>query len=121
MRAEWIRSLHEDGHTFEYCVLVECKPGYHVVEMEKRWIMHGLQQGYPLTNYEAHDPIAEMRKRHVERVENCLTCSVEEVIVGSYGLLNQIRRYVAWSERMPSHLLDKHYDFPRWSNVNAYT
>ncbi len=43
-RAAWILNLHEQGLTFEHCILATTVPGYYVVELEARWICHALQQ-----------------------------------------------------------------------------
>jgi len=107
-RSIWIRSLHDEGLTFEHCILSQADPGYSVVEMEARWISVGIQRGWPLTNKEVSQSgsyaLSEMRSLSVDY----LTCPIHMLHVGDRMRIAQINMYAAWAQSMPRHLPNCH-------------
>jgi hypothetical protein len=102
----WIQELHALGLTFEHCILAVADPGYHVIQLETRWIAEGIRRGWPLTNGEMAEPKPggyERRSPLVRRVQeqqniDFLTCD-ESNLHFPYTIY-RIRAYAAWSEQM---------------------
>jgi predicted GIY-YIG superfamily endonuclease len=82
-------------------ILATVTPGYLLAEMEARWLSHGLQQGWPLTNKEEAFP-SELIQWEAGR--NYFTCSVQEFQCGDKVTIHRVRCYEQWVQDMPSEL-----------------
>ncbi|MGH2496559.1 MAG: hypothetical protein ACRDIV_17815 [Ktedonobacteraceae bacterium] len=107
-RSIWVRSLHDEGLTFEHCILAQVEPGYRVAEMEARWIAVGIQRGWPLTNKEISQASSYTLTNIRSSSVDYLTCPMYMLKVGDRLRIAQINMYSAWIQSMPKHLPNCH-------------
>jgi hypothetical protein len=51
-RANWMYDLKQQGLEPKQRILLDVQPGAHVIEYERRYILHAIQQGWPILNSE---------------------------------------------------------------------
>lgn len=90
--------------------LATVTPGYLLAEMEARWICHGIQQGWPLTNKETqkgHEGVIHRIKRHPGR--DYFTCSIRELACGDSIIIRRVRGYEQLVQTMPAEIPDRYW------------
>lgn len=58
-RANWMYDLAQQGFSPKQHILLDVQPAAYVIEYETRYILHAIQQGWPILNVEAQRPSAE--------------------------------------------------------------
>jgi hypothetical protein len=94
-RANWMHDLQMKGiqPTMEVLYDVEIAP--QVIEWERRYILHGLQQGWQLTNHESsiETLVARARASQLDFLRCSFESLVEEKFVSEHGIEAFVRRY----------------------------
>ena len=103
----WIADLHEQGLTFEYCILSTALPGYHVVELEARWIGYAIRHRHPLTNKERQEVTYDALMTNIRWMErrtglDVFTCPIRDLPCGDRITVEKNASYAAWTQKFPS-------------------
>jgi hypothetical protein len=91
-KANWMHDLYAKGKTPTMKILQEVEVAPTVIEWERRYILHGIQQGWPLVNIESamDDLVTAARTSQLD----FLHCSFEDLVQERFVLEKGIEAFV---------------------------